>query len=258
MVYALNGIIITSNNPRHRYFAKILSKKFNIKLILSEDKGQYYSNQKKESQIVREHFYNLEIEEKKVFGNIDWPEIDTKLIPKNFINSEKIIKQVIDLNPEFIFLFGSSILSETWINKFDKKIINLHLGLSPYYKGSATLFWPIANNEIECVGATIHLAEKAVDSGKIIARIKPTLQIGDNLYTLSYKTIRESIDKFPEYCLKFKKGIIKPFIPNCIDSKIYKKADFNDEYLLKALNNIKGGLTKQQINQIKISNKCGC
>ena len=254
----ISGIVITSNNLRHKYFAKKLSEKFNIKVIISEDKGNYYNKQIKDSEFARKHFYKLDIQEKIIFNSINWPDIDIKCIPKNSINSETIRNEVKELNPELIFLFGSSILNEDWIKEFNGRIINLHLGLSPFYKGSATLFWPIANNEVECLGSTIHIAEKTVDSGRILARIKPSLEIGDNLYTLSYKTIKESIDQYPDICMKYNKGTLKPFIQNNINAKIFKKADFNDENLLKALEYIGDGLTKEKIHQIKASRKCVC
>ena len=254
----ISGIVITSNNLRHKYFTKKLLEKFNIKMIISEDKGIYYNKQIKDSDLVRRHFYNLDTQEKDIFGNISWPDNDIKFIPKKFINSEIIRNEVKELNPELIFLFGTSILNEEWIEDFNERIINLHLGLSPFYKGSATLFWPIANHEIECIGSTIHLAEKNVDSGRILARIKPSLEIGDNLYTLSYKTIKESIDKYPDICVEYSKGTLKPFVQNNINSKIFKKADFNDENLLRALEYIGQGLTKEKIDQIKVSRKCVC
>ena len=39
-------------------------------------------------------------------------------------------------------------------------MINVHLGLSPYYKGSATNFWPFVNNELQFLGVTFMVTDK--------------------------------------------------------------------------------------------------
>ena len=40
------------------------------------------------------------------------------------------------------------------LKEFRSKIINAHLGLSPYYRGSGTNIFPFVNKEIEYVGVT--------------------------------------------------------------------------------------------------------
>ena len=40
------------------------------------------------------------------------------------------------------------------------KILNLHLGISPYYKGSGTNYFPLVNNEPQYVGATFMFLDK--------------------------------------------------------------------------------------------------
>ena len=95
---------------------------------------------------------------------------------KNTLKKRKV-------NPEFILLFGTEILSEEWLKRFRNKIINIHLGLSPYYRGSATLFWPFYNNDIGHLGTTIHETVSKVDAGRIIKNIYPDKQ------TLEFVTI---------------------------------------------------------------------
>ena len=58
--------------------------------------------------------------------------------------------------PDVVLVCGTGILREELINLFPGHIINIHLGLSPYYRGAGTNFWPLVNREPEYLGATIH------------------------------------------------------------------------------------------------------
>ena len=155
-----------------------------------------------------------------------------------------------------VCLFGTSILNKRWIDFYKDRIINLHLGLSPFYKGSATLFWPFVNEELEYLGTTIHLAEEKVDSGKILKRISPVLQRGDNYYGITSKLVKNSIDIFPTIVTGFLSGLYKPIQQEPIVGRFYRKRDFNEEQLLKALAFVGDGLTVSQLRVVEDKLAC--
>lgn len=255
----MKALVLTSNSLRHKYYAQELSKKFDIVGIISEPKTVYYQKAKEESQIVREHFDNLSKYEELFFKNAKFPEdIELLELVKSNMNNQEVIDWAKKYKPDVIFLFGTVILSDIWLNAFENKIINLHLGLSPYYRGSATLFWPIYNNELECLGVTIHLATKKVDAGQILGRVKPIYEVGDNYYTLNYKAIKKGIDCMGEIVQKYLDGNIELIEQDLSNSKVYKKADFTEQILLQALENIGEGLTEERIKSIEGSTLCNC
>ena len=251
-------LVLTSDSPRHAFFTHTISKSFDLVGCIKESKGNYYTNQISDSSLIKSHFCRLKSVEYDFFGSYQWPKTSYLHIEKSKINTPDVLEWAKSLQPSAIFLFGTSILSDCWLTTFPDSIINLHLGLSPFYRGSATLFWPIANNEIECVGATIHLAEKEVDSGKILSRIKPNLCVGDDYYSINYKTVASAIKYLPVVSLDFLSGSLQPF-DQCLDvGCVYKKSDFNEFYLRQALANVGSGLTSQQILSISLSSKCNC
>ena len=71
--------------------------------------------------------------------------------------------------PDVVLVFGTGILREPLLSAFDGRIINIHLGLSPYYRGAGTNFWPLVNREPEYVGATIHYLDAGIDTGPMLA-----------------------------------------------------------------------------------------
>jgi folate-dependent phosphoribosylglycinamide formyltransferase PurN len=254
----MRALVLTSDSQRHSYFAQTVASYFNLLGVVKEGKGDYYGSNKDVSALVRAHFDALSKAEKVFFGDASWPPVPTVEVNKGGINDEDLIAWGIDLSPDIVFLFGTSILSEKWLNSFPHRIINLHLGLSPYYRGSATLFWPLANNEPECVGATIHLAEQNVDSGQILARVKPNLTVGDNFYSINYKTILHAINALPNVATRYVSGEIEPISQDLRLGKVFRKADFNENALSSALGMMGVGLTAQQLERIRVSNKCDC
>lgn len=255
-------VVLTSNELRHKYFLKVISENFDLEGAIYEDKGQYYSKQKEQSIIVKRHFEKLSLIEKDFFyeevNSYDFNIDKIKSISKNEINNNETINWIKKLNPELIFLFGTGILKEDWLDTFKDRIINLHLGLSPFYRGSATLFWPFFNNELQCVGATIHLATKKVDAGDILKRIKPEIKSDDNYYTINYKTIKSAIDTLPIVAQKFKNNEISLLTQDMSNSKVYKKSDFTEEALLQVIDKYSICISKEEMNNIKESKECIC
>ena len=75
------------------------------------------------------------------------------------------------------------------LKKYKKKFLNIHLGLSPYYKGSATNFWPFVNNELQFVGVSFLGIDDGIDTGPIIHQIRPDFKIGDSIHDVGNKLI---------------------------------------------------------------------
>ena len=254
----MKALVLTSNGLRHQYFASTMSRHFDVVGVVSEPKRNYYTKQKEESAVIRKHFDSLAEAEKKYFGDASFPQVPLIELEKAQINEPEVVDRAISLQPDLILLFGTAILRSSWLNAFTDRIINLHLGLSPYYRGSATLFWPIFNGEIECVGTTIHLATDKVDAGSIIARIKPTLSVGDSYYDINYRAIKAGIDQMPGAIKGFLAGDHAAVPQTMSDKKAYKKSDFTEEALLEALSFVGAGLTKEQLDAAERSSKCAC
>lgn len=248
--------MLTSNGLRHAYLAQTIARHFDLLGVLREHKGDYYNREA--SPLIKTHFDTLNETERYYFGETQWPDVPVFEIAKKEINNASYIAWVSEQSPDLVFLFGTSILNDDWLARFSDRIVNLHLGLSPFYRGSATLFWPIVNGEIECVGATIHLAERRVDAGRMLASIKPKLEVGDNYYTINYKTIKQAIDKLPDVAKRYANGEITPLVQDLRMGVVCRKCDFNEDVLRIALDLLSDGVTAQQLNSISRSKKCNC
>jgi methionyl-tRNA formyltransferase len=258
----MRTVVLTSSALRHRYFLKVVSENSNLVGVIHENKGEYYTKQQEQSKVVKKHFDKLAQTENEFFFNstqhISLKNIEVKNIDKNEINDPKLVDWIQKLNPDIILLFGTGILKECWLNRFENRIINLHLGLSPFYRGSATLFWPFVNDELECVGATIHIAAKRVDAGDILKRIKPTITPTDNYYSVNYKTIKEAIESIPSVAKNFLENKAELIKQDSSTSKVYKKSDFTEDILTAMLQKYQDSIPLSTIDKIKKSHRCIC
>lgn len=233
-----------------------MAKTFEIVAALHQPKKNYYDAARQDSPIIREHFARLAASENAEFH----ARVTVDTLPPmqivDDINSAELVESLSRGKVDVVLLFGTQILGAHWLQAFPGKIVNLHLGLSPFYRGAATLFWPFVNGELGCVGATIHLAVERVDAGAILRRVRAEPVVGDNYYSLTTRLIREAIDLVPAAAADYLNGAIAA-VPQTIEgTRAYRMRDFNETMLQKALDFVGDGLTDAQIGDAARSTQC--
>jgi len=126
-----------------------------------------------------------------------------KIKKKIFNFSNKIIaeKKILSLlfknKIELICLAGfMKILSKSFIQKFNGKILNIHPSLLPKYKGLNTHARALKNKD-KYSGCTVHLVNSKLDSGKIILQKKVKIYKNDNIKTLSKRVLKQEHKLYP-------------------------------------------------------------
>lgn len=242
----IKALVLTSDRPRHRYFASVVANHFDVPVALVEEKKNYYVSQLSESEVMRRHFEaNSDFEAEWFTLPILHQAPPLKKVYD--INQSACIEWALEQEVEVICLYGTGILGDAWLQAFPKRIINLHLGLSPHYRGSATLFWPFVHRELHFLGTTIHLATAKIDAGSILARVRPTLHVGEDYYVITNNLIRNSIDIFPIVVNRYLDGDLVPIEQSKDIGRFCRKADFCDSALVAALNYIGDGLTENEL-----------
>ncbi|NUN07810.1 MAG: hypothetical protein HUU54_01380 [Ignavibacteriaceae bacterium] len=247
-------VLLTSNHRRHKYIARILKKSFDLIGVISEEKTAFvkdYSQLPSEDQIfMQRHLIAREEAEQKYFTKSDeFPEVDAYvLIKKGQINSPEIVSLIRDMEPTYLVLFGTSIIKTQLLELFPQRIINIHLGLSPYYRGSGTNLWPLYFNEPECVGSTIHLAINEVDAGGILAQLRPNLDYSDSVHDIGNKVILKVGEKLPDILQQFLSGRQSLTKQNITGGKLFRRRDLNSEILKVIYQNIANGVVPDYLS----------
>jgi folate-dependent phosphoribosylglycinamide formyltransferase PurN len=246
-------VLLTSNNLRHKYIANCLSGELDLNLIITEEKATSITDTStyrlEDKEFIDDHFKQRTASEIDFFGTYSFPEnIALKELPFKGINSpitENLIKET---NPDYIVLFGTSIISESLLKEFPNRFINLHLGLSPYYKGSATNLFPYYYNEPECIGATFHIATPKVDAGAVLNQMRPKIEVDDNLHSIGNKVIQEAGLMLPRILKKLEKQEIKPVLQKG-NGRICRIKDLTPMVLRDIYNKFDEGIIADYLDQ---------
>lgn len=208
-------LVFTSNNFRHIALLNKLALK-------GYDVDAYIEVKKNTTVMVPEalniYFQKVQNSEKKIFGEHYklLKSIKIQELPFGTINQINLdeAKSKIE-KADAIFVFGASYIKTPLVKYLMKKnAINLHMGISPQYRGVGCNFWALYDENPHLVGATIHYLDEGLDSGGIIDRVFPKYIEGTDPF---YFTM-SAVDEAQKYILNL---IEKKFL----DSLTYENQD---------------------------------
>ena len=229
-----NVIILTGAELRHQYFYLKLQQdsRFNVVLTVCEglEKSlQAYVQGKDESSALEHlHVQARTQSEEDFFGEfvkLAEPKGAVLAIPKGEINSQHVTDEILAHNPDLIICYGSSIIRSSLLTSYAGRFVNVHLGLSPYYRGSGTNVWPLINGEPELVGVTFMHIDEGIDTGKVIHQIRADLWLGDSPHTIGNRLIRKMTDTAGDLLANFNR--LKDEEQIEAEGLYYKQKDFD-------------------------------
>ncbi|MEX2475933.1 formyl transferase [Marinobacter sp.] len=124
----------------------------------------------------------------------------------NDINSPENREWICNLQPDVIAVCGASILKADLLSVPRHGVLNLHGGLSQFYRGLFTTDWAIHNAEPECVGATVHFVASGVDDGDVIYQGRPVIQGDDHPNSLYAKVVRLGVEMMTQAIIDIEHG----------------------------------------------------
>lgn len=248
-------MLITGGEIRHDFFRKYIANSKGIQVLktyievpelslnqkIDKDSNNHY---RREHLIARDQ---TEIDFFKLYIDSVIDNSNPKRIVKGLINTQENISEINNLDPDVIISYGCSIIKEELISNYEGRFINIHLGLSPYYRGSGTNYFPFVNNEPQYAGVTFMHIDTGVDTGEIIHQIRPEIFPNDNIHQIGNRLIKNMteetvliINKFSE--LKKQKQITVE------TDKYYKKKDFTEESVKEMLQNFSNNMIKKYLD----------
>jgi folate-dependent phosphoribosylglycinamide formyltransferase PurN len=187
--------VFSSNQPRHISLARELGKIADEVFLISEVNTIYpgkIADFFKKTEVMQQYFDNVIKSEKNVFGDIGFlPNNVRTLAVKsgdlNLLDREQLQDA---LESDVYVVFGASYIKE-WLIDFlvQNNALNIHMGISPYYRGSSCNFWALYDNNPSYVGATIHMLSKGLDSGDMLFHCLPKYIEGDTPFDFSMRSV---------------------------------------------------------------------
>ena len=201
-------LLITGDHLRHNYLADSFSKVFSDFVWIIEKREDYlpqidkcfnYEIQK----LQKKHFekrYDAELE----FFHKKAGELAKKKAKKIFkikyedFSNGKLKKILKKINSNYLISYGCHKISDELLNIVKKHKWNIHGGLSPWYRGVATHFWPSYMLEPEYTGMTVHNLTKDIDAGDIIHQYVSDLNPKDGIHQNACRLVKNFSDSFPK------------------------------------------------------------
>ena len=238
--------LFTANQARHNYLINLLSSVATEINVVQESRtifpgivpGHYPA-----TDTIKEYFSKVINAQKELFGNsyISGTKKNLNLLP---LESGDLTRCSIEYLSDFLksdiyVVFGSSYIKGELVDFLvNHKALNIHMGVSPYYRGTDCNFWALFDNNPHLVGATIHMLSKGLDSGPILYHALSEIKDDPFVYTMS--TVKSAFHSLAERIKNESIFKYSPEIQNKSKEVRYSKKDqFNEEivklFLLKKI-----------------------
>jgi methionyl-tRNA formyltransferase len=238
--------LITGPGLNHQYFVNRLNREFPIECVFIEEVTYpNFTSDSPKHQKAWEWFFRRRKEyEENTFARSElWTRKNQPRIipvPTGQINSADTLKMLQTQQPGIIILFGTSLIGRNIMNRFPGRIINLHVGLSGQYRGSSCNFWPIYDERLDCLGATLLKINAGIDTGEILAQETIEIEEGDTEQSLMGKPLILGMDLTLQVLRRWFKGN-EAVVPLERNGKLFQKKDFIPEAISKVKEMVESG-----------------
>ncbi len=256
--------VFTANQSRHNYLVNLLSNISEELFVIQENiaiSSPTIPRDYPVTETMKKYFSNVIDAQKKLFGNtyINRKNKNIRIHQLELGELNKCSLKISNnfLNSNIYIVFGSSYIKGELVQFLvKKKAINIHMGISPYYRGADCNFWALYDGNSHLVGSTIHFLSKGLDSGSILYHalsekvsdpfLYPMSTVKSAFYSLLTKIKDQSIFKIKEQTqdkskqlryskkMEFTDKVVKEFLNKKINmTKEIDLSLFKDPYLLK-------------------------
>ena len=245
-------IVLTSTFLRHQYVVNQLARRLDVTGVWQEEKSfDPFTNAvtTEDERVVQAHFDARDASEEAWFSadaTLDVGGAPVVRVVPGACSDPAEVAAMRALQPDVALVFGTGILRQPFIDTFAGRIINLHLGLSPYYRGAGTNFWPLVNREPEYVGATIHYLDAGIDTGPIIAHVRPGVLPDDGPHDIGNRAIVAAAACLADATLAHVAGRVRA-VPQTGGGRLYQRKDFTAGAVLALRGNFASGMVPEYL-----------
>ncbi|UCE58786.1 MAG: hypothetical protein JSU63_15235 [Phycisphaerales bacterium] len=253
--------ILTSVDIRHRYFVQELRARFDVVAVAYEETGYSpatsteHDLSEEERQVVSGHFAERDRQEALFFGHnsafvTDSESCRARHLVAGTLNTDDTLAFLEAGNTDTVVVYGTNLVKAPLLDRWPGRMINMHLGLSPYYRGTATNFYPLLNEEPEYVGATIHLLDFTIDGGPIFAHARPEIVADDMPHTIGCKAITAGIEKLIAVLRDIEDGRATRVPQWQVDgTRLYLRKDYHPRQVVDLYRKIEAGLIPRYVER---------
>lgn len=253
--------ILTSVETRHRYYANRLRAALPVVAVVYEHvefkpaEVETTDLTVEDRRIVADHFSERARLEEIFFGNLsEWiterGDCRVRHVEPVELNSDCTLRFLEAADVDTVAVLGTDLVRPPLLGRWPGRMLNLHLGLSPYYRGTATNFYPLLNEEPEYVGATIHLLDAGVDAGPILKHVRPTIETDDTPHTIGCKAIAAGVEAMIVALQGMDDGR-RTAVPQweAPSARLYLRRDYDPRQVVELHRKVEAGLIRKYVDR---------
>lgn len=206
---------ITGDIPRHLYLQKLILQKFGLVGAISMVRDRSAPAPPEfatasDAALYKYHFSLRDQVEHETYGRLEanrlFADIPHIRLEREELNGARACGLVDELAPDIVVITGAGMIRPPLFERLPRMTINVHLGLSPWYRGAAGLFWPFYNLEPACAGVTFHRIDAQADTGPVVHQCTPELRRGDRMHDVAARAVVTAGDALLKLIEKHKMG----------------------------------------------------
>jgi hypothetical protein len=240
LVAKMKILLVIGDHLRHLYFAEeICSRYSDVGIILMGRESLEIPQApicSAGDKILWDHHFRL----RKDIEEARFPTSKSKLesmsnavlrVDSSELNSSTSKSFATKFSADICLVFGSDLIRDPLLSALPQVTLNVHLGLSPRYRGSATLFWPFYFMEPHWCGVTIHQISSRIDGGQIVSQRTPNLVSGMKLHDVGAESVKCAVSETLAVLESFEsKGALNS-MPQTSSGKLFLMSDFKPHHL---------------------------
>lgn len=236
--------VFTSNQPRHLALigalGAIADEVFAVQectTIYPGEVDDFY----RRTDVMQRYFSRVIAAELQVFGSPGFMPDNVRQLALKMGDLSRLSLDILApaLESDIYVVFGASYIRGPLIDVLiERQAINIHMGTSPYYRGSSCNFWAMYDGRPEYVGATIHRLSTGLDSGDMLFHAFPA-EVADDPFVFGMQSVRSA---HRGLCHHIEDGTLLslPATPQdrSLELRYTRNRDFTDEVAAEYLDNL--------------------
>ena len=118
---------------------------------------------------------------------------DIPLLRVDSVNDLAVTRSVHELGEVALLVHGTSLVREALVREA-AMTLNVHWGLSPYYRGVRCTEWALILWDPANIGVTVHGLSDNIDGGAIAGQERASVEAGDSVYSINMQLTRRGTD----------------------------------------------------------------
>jgi folate-dependent phosphoribosylglycinamide formyltransferase PurN len=240
----MSVVFLTGSHPRHAFMARAVAQSGKLAALVIEQREDHVPEPPADipdttrSLFIR-HFAAREAAERAFFGadfeagiaDVIATGVEVLRLSRESLNDRMTWSLLERIKPELVLSYGIHKLTNETLSYAKRYCWNIHGGLSPWYRGVITHFWPSYMLEPQMTGMTVHETTEAIDGGDVIHQCLAPLVRGDGLHELACRAVESLGNEMPELLRRTFAGELLPPVAHSTTGRIWRSSDWRPAHL---------------------------